>query len=51
MIRAARAFVNQIAAAATSARTFPGFGLGETLRMDKGDVMDPALVVEGRRCM
>jgi len=45
---AAAAFVNQIAdAAAKSARTFPGVGLGETIRLDKGDVIGAALVVEG----
>ena len=47
--RAARTFVDQIAdAAATSARTFPGVGLGETVRLDKDDVIGAALVVEGR---
>ena len=47
--RAARAFANEIAdAAATSARTFPGVGLGETVRIDKGDVTGAALLVEGR---
>jgi hypothetical protein len=47
--RAARTFVEQVAdAAATSARTFPGVGLGETVRIDKDDVIGAALVVEGR---
>jgi ARG and Rhodanese-Phosphatase-superfamily-associated Protein domain len=46
--REARAFVSQIADAATSARTFPGVGLGETVRIDKGDVIGAALVVEGK---
>ena len=42
-------FLNQISdAAATSARTFPGVGLGETVRIDKDDVIGAALVVEGR---
>ena len=47
--RAARAFANEfLDAAATSARTFPGVGLGETVRIDKGDVIGAALVVEGK---
>ena len=44
----ARSFVDQIAdALATSARTFPGVGLGETVRINNDDVIGAALVVEG----
>lgn len=45
---AARAFVDQITDAARSARTFQGVGLGETVRIDKGDVIGAALVLEGK---